>query len=127
MPYARGMKKLLALAVVALALTGCAPNANTLGELGCETADSYLLELDAAAAGEIDDPDELKDLYARVEEELRLDYFDAEVHGLFRLLADPVADAVGESYTPIDTDYTDLRGRLISYCQGDVGWDMKNA
>jgi len=69
---------------------------------------------------------ELQSLNDRVVEELRLGYFDDETLGWFRLLADPLGDALGESFTPVD-DYASWRGHAISYCQGDVGWVMNNA
>lgn len=115
----------LALALVVVALAGCAPRASSLEEMGCRTINEYLPELDAFQAGEVPG-DDAADLWERVKEEIRLGYFDDETGSLFALLTDAVADSQNDSFTPVDVDYSDMRDRAVRYCVADIGWDMSN-
>lgn len=111
------------LLLATIAVTGCAREANSLAELGCRTIDEYLPEFDAVHEGEAP-TDELSD---RITEELRLDYFDHETRGLFRLLAEESRDPFDAGYTPVDVDYQDIRTRAVDYCRVDIDWPLDSA
>lgn len=113
----------LAVAVGAVvALTGCAREPDGVAQMGCQTADTFLPELDAAMDGEA--PTE--DLSDRLSEEIELGWFDEEGLSLFRLLAEDVRDQFGAGYTPVDVDMTDIRARLVAHCES-VDWPLENA
>ena len=110
------------LVVAVFALQGCARSPESLGQMGCRSIDEFLPEFDAVHAGESPS----KQLSDRITEEMRLDYFDNETGGLYRLLGEETQDQFDVGYTPVDVDYSDIRSRAVDYCSGEMDWPLDN-
>lgn len=120
----RPILAVVAIAVIAAALSACTPSPSTSAQVDCQTADAILPALRDAREGRLSDA-ELRSAEAELRKVIneRLSDPDGQVGAMLYVLGAPVwSDKAGLEGT--HEEWASFKRQLLSYCSDIAGWPL---